>query len=92
MYFISSGFILLGAIAFQRGWAARWSRRSIYKGLLQKLEDARSRFLEVPNMSNRIDIDRCELDAMYESQMGRARRRLGIILIVIGILIALIHL
>jgi hypothetical protein len=91
MYLIPPGLILLGAIAYQRGWSLRRSRRSIYEGLRQQVENARRRFSADPNMTNRIDVDRCELNAMYEGQRGRARRRLGIILIVLGLLFALMH-
>jgi len=91
MYFFAPGLVVFGAIAYQRGWAKRASRRSIYEGSVRQLDTARNRFATEPNMSNRLDFERCELDAMYERQRGRARRRLGIILIILGVLFALTH-
>jgi len=91
MYFFAPSLIVIGAITYQRGWARRASRRSIYEGLRRQLDAARNRFVAEPNMSTRLDFERCELNAKYEGQRGRARRRIGIILIILGTLFALTH-
>jgi len=91
MYFFAPAVIVLGAITYQRGWARRSSRRSIYQGMVRQLNAARKRFAAEPTMTNRLDVDRCELNALYESQRGRARRRMGIILIILGLIFALTH-
>jgi len=91
MYFLAPGLIALGAVAYQRGWARRASRRTVYEQMLGQLNSARRKFAEEPNTTNRLNVDRCELNAMYEAQKGRARRRIGIILIFLGIVFALTH-
>jgi len=59
--------------------------------MVRQFNAARERFAVEPSMTNRLDRDRCELNALYESQRGRARRRMGIILIFLGIIFALTH-
>ena len=91
MFALGLVFIFLGFLSYQRGWAKRASRKAIYKALLGKLDAAREKYTDEPTMINQLEVDKCTLISMYEGQKGRAKRRLGLFLMVTGIILAVIY-
>lgn len=78
--------LLFGFLSYERGWAKRSSRRSIYEYLSDQFRSATERYDADPTMQNSLAKDRCELNLLYESQRGRPLRRIGFVLLLAGVL------
>ena len=78
--------LLFGFLSYERGWAKRTSRRSVYEHLLAQYHSATERFEADPVIQNSLAKDRCELNLLYESQRGRPLRRIGLVLLIAGAL------